>query len=136
VNGKHLSLTDERFKNAAQRAKNFHAAYRLLGEIFSEENSEYWISKLRQVDIPCFPVNSLDGLLDDPHLRASGLIQTEMHPTEGEIHTLACPVRWSTVNVGSTAHAPNLGEHTKQILAEFGYSEDEIKGLADRSVTN
>jgi crotonobetainyl-CoA:carnitine CoA-transferase CaiB-like acyl-CoA transferase len=135
LNDKRLDPKDPRFVTAAQRAKNFHATYEILGHIFSEQTNEHWIEMLRGIDIPCLPVNTLESLIKDPQIIATGMITPTTHPTEGEVNMLRSPIRSSAVTVGAEGHAPNLGENSKEILLSLGYSESEIADLAARSIT-
>lgn len=129
-----LRPDDQRFNTAARRAENFHLTYELLGKIFSEQSSAYWIGLLQDCDIPCVAVNSLEELVEDPQLKASGLIRSVSHPTEGELNVIGSPVRWSNTEVGTDGYAPNLGEHSREILAELGYAPEEIEDFSFRSV--
>jgi crotonobetainyl-CoA:carnitine CoA-transferase CaiB-like acyl-CoA transferase len=130
-----LDPKDQRFSTAANRAKNFHATYEILGHIFAEQTNEHWIEALRRIDIPCLPVNSLEDLLKDPQMIATGMIQRTTHPTEGEINVLRSPIRSDTMEIGSNEHAPTLGEHSQEILLGLGYSDSDIAGLVGRKVT-
>jgi crotonobetainyl-CoA:carnitine CoA-transferase CaiB-like acyl-CoA transferase len=130
-----LDPKDARFSTAAARAKNFHATYEILGHIFAEQTNEHWIELLRRIDIPCLPVNSLEDLLKDPQLIATGMIGHAQHPTEGDIKVLRSPIRSDTMEIGPEGHAPNLGEHSKEILLGLGYSAREIAELVERGVT-
>ena len=83
---------------------------------------------MREIDIPCMPVNTLEDLLNDPQLCASGLFETYDHPTEGELLGLARPVKYSKIG-REPGYAPCLGADTHDILAESEYAEHEIDAL-------
>ena len=74
-------------------------------------------------------MNTLDDLLDDPQLRASGLFEHYEHPSEGRLRGLASPVRYSGFEPVSGA-APRLGGDGAAILADIGYGAEEIAALA------
>mgnify|MGYP001185082703 FL=1 len=76
-------------------------------------------------------MNSLEDILADPHLAAIGYFSVREHPSEGKIRTLAVPSEWSESQPEYRRHAPRLGEHTQEVLAETGLSEQEIRTLLE-----
>ena len=75
------------------------------------------------------PLHTLDSLIDDPHLADVGLIEHFDHPSEGRIMGAANPTLWSDTPPSPERHAPRLGEHSREVLLEAGYSEREIDDL-------
>jgi len=76
-------------------------------------------------------MNSLDDIVNDPHLAAIGYLQTVEHPSEGRVRMLAVPSEWSESKPEYRRHAPRLGEHTREVLREAGLSEEKIDSLLD-----
>jgi crotonobetainyl-CoA:carnitine CoA-transferase CaiB-like acyl-CoA transferase len=74
-------------------------------------------------------MNSLDDIVADPHLKAIGYLESVEHPTEGRIRTLAVPSEWSESPPEYRRHAPSLGEHTREVLGEAGFSSNQIDAL-------
>jgi crotonobetainyl-CoA:carnitine CoA-transferase CaiB-like acyl-CoA transferase len=74
-------------------------------------------------------VLSLDQLPEDPHVKAVGLFGTADHPSEGCYRTLRNPVSFGAAPFRIRRHAPRLGEHTAEVLAEAGFSRREIDAL-------
>jgi len=74
-------------------------------------------------------MNSLDDIVNDPHLAAIGYLQTVEHPSEGRVRMLAVPSEWSESKPEYRRHAPRLGEHTREVLREAGLSEQGIDTL-------
>ncbi len=81
--------------------------------------------------MPAARYNTIDDLLTDPHLSDVGFFQPEDHPSEGRIRRSRRANKFSGGERPVETHAPKLGEHTSTILAEAGYSDAEIEGLAD-----
>jgi len=125
-----LFRADPRFKDAAARSRHFAEAYTLLAEVLATRTTAEWLATLQDGDIPAVPMHDLDGLIDDPHLAATGFFHVMDHPTEGRIRLVGIPSRWSRSRPAITRHPPGLGEHTAQVLREVGYREAAIARLA------
>ncbi|MGU3493936.1 CaiB/BaiF CoA transferase family protein [Xanthobacteraceae bacterium A53D] len=97
------------------RAARVGELYARLGECLAERTSAEWLAALEALDIPCAPVNSLEALLDDPHLKAVGLFQAAQHPTEGEVLSVRPPVRFSATPCDIRHLAPPLPRGTGEI---------------------
>ncbi|MBV8169619.1 MAG: CoA transferase, partial [Alphaproteobacteria bacterium] len=121
---------DPRFVDPPARNRNIAALYALLAELVATHSSAYWLDRCMQADIPCAPVNPLDALPDDEHLKAVGLFTTTDHPTEGRIRELRPPVNFAATPTTIRRPAPRLGADTAAVLREHGYADDEISALA------
>ena len=82
-----------------------------------------------QTSVPTNAVNTLDGIIDDPHLQAVGFWQELEHPTEGKLRMTRFPVNFSGTPAENTRHQPRLGEHSREILKEVGYDDATIDQL-------
>jgi crotonobetainyl-CoA:carnitine CoA-transferase CaiB-like acyl-CoA transferase len=122
-------LEDPRFATPEARSRNFESAYALMAEEMKKRTTAEWIAALEKADIPVQRMNSLQDLLDDPHLEAIGYFQMREHPSEGRIRSMAVPSEWSESAPGYRRPAPRLGEHTREVLLEVGFSEKEIQNL-------
>jgi crotonobetainyl-CoA:carnitine CoA-transferase CaiB-like acyl-CoA transferase len=111
-----LLETDERFQSQETRTRYAEDVGRFLaGHLLSRTNAD-WLATLHAADIPACPVNSIEALFDDPHLRAVGLFETVEHPTEGTLTSARFPVRFSGSPASTRRLAPNLGEHNDEVL--------------------
>jgi crotonobetainyl-CoA:carnitine CoA-transferase CaiB-like acyl-CoA transferase len=126
---------DPRFSSHEARSRNIAEAYAFVAEQMRTRTSAEWLQLLREADIPVTPLNSLDDLIDDPHLAEAGFFATTEHPTEGRLRAMAPTGRWSGTPPGELRPAPRLGEHSAEILREAGYSADEIRALVTGGVT-
>jgi formyl-CoA transferase len=106
-----------------------------LKEIFAE--IEHWtmhrtkfeaMAVLNRHDIPCGPILSMKEIANDESLRASGTIVEVDHPVRGKYLTVGNPIKLSDSPTEVT-RSPMLGEHTDEVLTQFGYSETEIRSL-------
>jgi crotonobetainyl-CoA:carnitine CoA-transferase CaiB-like acyl-CoA transferase len=127
--GQEELASDPRFADMRSRNEHVEVLYGLLADALKTRTTAQWVEALRSADLPAGPMNTLDTLLEDPHLADVGFIEEVEHPTEGRIRTLRPPIRWSRSRPGPWRPAPNLGEHTAQVLAESGYTEQEIATL-------
>jgi crotonobetainyl-CoA:carnitine CoA-transferase CaiB-like acyl-CoA transferase len=120
---------DPRVTDDARRSGSIDELYALLAEILPGRSSADWLALFRKLDIPAAPMNTIDDVIDDPHLAAVGFFQHMTHPSEGNIRVPGIPVRVD----GEAAHirrpAPRLGEHTREVLTEAGLSPTEIDAL-------
>jgi len=121
---------DPRFATHSARAEHIEAVYAEVARLMRTRTTAEWRALLDAADVPNLPMNSPGDLLFDPQLRATGFVRDVVHPTEGAIHTLATPTRWSrTIPPTDLCPAPRLGQDTRAVLAEIGYAEAEIEAM-------
>jgi crotonobetainyl-CoA:carnitine CoA-transferase CaiB-like acyl-CoA transferase len=117
------------FADFAARMVNIDAVYAELGRIFETRSTAEWLKLLTEADIPTMPVHDLQGLLQDPHLVKTGFFAAADHPTEGAIRSMRVAATWSDTPAVPERLAPRLGEHSREILTEAGFSAEEIVKL-------
>ncbi len=127
--GKPELADDPRFVNQPSRSKNIDALYAIVLEVMPTRTSAEWLKALEDADIPVMPMNTPEDLFDCPHLNAVGMFPTVEHPTEGTIRHIKVPVHFSKTPGGYYRHPENLGESTEAVLADVGYSAEEIDDL-------
>lgn len=120
---------DKRFSDAGERAKHYDAVYGVVAGYFATKTTAEWLDLLNAYDIPCMPLHTLESLIEDPHIQAVGLIEDQLHPSEGSIKVMRVPSRWSNADLSLRHHAPHVGEQTLEILKEHGFSNAEIAAL-------
>lgn len=121
----------------AQRNANIRRLYERLADIVRSRTTAQWMALFEALDIPATPIHALDELLKHPHLKAVGLFQTTHHPTEGAMREIRPTMRFSDTPVSLRRHAPSLGENTREVLLEAGFTPDEVARLvaaADASI--
>jgi crotonobetainyl-CoA:carnitine CoA-transferase CaiB-like acyl-CoA transferase len=108
---------DERYRTQAARSRHFSQLYEIIDVALKQKSSATWMALLEDADIPFAPVNSLDALLDDPHLAAIGFWRKVEHPSEGALIQAGLPISFSRTPMEVRRHAPTIGEHTDEVLA-------------------
>ena len=101
----------------------------MVADEMKRRTTAFWLEALERGDIPVQRMNTLDDIVSDPHLNAIGYLQLVEHPSEGRIRMLAVPSEWSESTPEYRRHAPRLGEHTREVLRDAGFSRDEIDRL-------
>ena len=132
-----LFRQDPRFASIGARTLHINDLYRMVAEAMATHTTEVWLARLSEADIPCMPMHDVDSLLQDPHLLAVGMLQQVEHPTEGRVSEIGVPVSFSgTPTLPVQKPAPQLGQHSVQILREAGLSDASIEQLQRLGVTN
>jgi crotonobetainyl-CoA:carnitine CoA-transferase CaiB-like acyl-CoA transferase len=108
--------TDPRFRTQETRTQHAEDMGHYLAAHLPQKTTIEWIAALRMADIPAHAVNRIEDLFDDPHLKAVKMFSEMEHPTEGRVKVARFPVKFSKTPAQIRCLAPNLGEHTDDIL--------------------
>lgn len=127
--------TDPRFRDHEARSRNIAEVYAFAAAQLEQRTTAEWEPLLREADIPSAPMKTVGDLLADPHLAATGFFMENDHPTEGRLREMTLASHWSDAGPMPHRPAPNLGEHSAEILREAGYDDAAIRKLAERGVT-
>ena len=102
-----------------------------LASIFRQDPLATWLARLDGAGVPCAPVPSLQQILHDEHLEANALMTDCDHPQWGHIRQTGLLVKLSRTPGCLQRRAPLLGEHTQEVLAELGHTEEEVASLRE-----
>ncbi len=121
---------DERFATANARSRNVDKYYAAISELMATRTTAEWVEVLKAADVPSMPINSLEDVLEDEHLNETGFVMSYEHPSEGALRTTGLPLHFAkTPGSAIRRPAPRLGQNTREVLAENGFSADEIDAL-------
>jgi len=125
-------LEDERFAVIKSRGKNNKALTAEFQKEFLRRPSAEWIEAFKKVGVPVGPINTIADILDDdPHTKVREMVVEVDHPIVGKMKTLGVPVKLSETPGSVDRAAPTLGQHTREILEELNYTEQEIQSMMD-----
>jgi crotonobetainyl-CoA:carnitine CoA-transferase CaiB-like acyl-CoA transferase len=116
-------------QDPVKRSANVDALYQIIADAAPARSTAQWLDVLRQADIPCGPVNGFEELFVEPHLAAVGLFQPAAHPSEGELTAVRSAFRAPGMDREADRPAPRIGENSREVLSELGYSPAEIENL-------
>lgn len=131
----HLT-TDPRFVTNADRMRHRHALKEELETGLKRKTRMEWTRLMIENGIPAGPINSLDDVFSDPQVEACNLVQAVEHPLIGTLRQVALPLEMSADEEGRSVRLPPplLGQHTREVLAGYGLSQEEIGRLEEARV--
>ena len=127
-------MRDPRYSSVEARLKNVAAFFAIRNGSLATETTAHWMEIFERLDVPAFPYNTLESLLEDPHLNEVGLFQTMEYPAEGTVKHIAPPNTFTGGQRRAPLPVPMLGEHNIEILKDFGFTQKEIAQLVDADV--
>ncbi len=120
---------DPRFRENHDRISHLEALDAVLSPIFRKHGSAEWLKRLEAVGAPAGPVLRIGDVHADPQILARDMIVDVPHHRLGPVKTLGLPVKFSDSPGAVRRGAPVLGQHTREVLGEYGYGQEEIQAL-------
>jgi CoA:oxalate CoA-transferase len=126
---------DPRFESNARRVEHGQALMAMLEEVLKTRTVANWLEALRREGVPAAPIQSVDQVLSDPQVRLRRMVVEMAHPRHGPLPTLGTPVKVDGEMGLDARPAPDLGEHTEEVLRGLlGYSAERLQALRAEKV--
>ncbi len=124
-------LDDERFRSTAGLVKHADARLELMASVLRTRPTAEWLERLDRAQVPCAPILDRDELLVHPQVIENALVVESDDPSTGPMRQARPPERFDRTPSAIRRPAPLLGEHTDEVLAEYGYAREEIAALRE-----
>jgi crotonobetainyl-CoA:carnitine CoA-transferase CaiB-like acyl-CoA transferase len=121
---------DPRFVNNADRMRNLPALEAALTPLFKARSSGEWLRRLEEAGVPAGPVLDVGQMHADPQALAREMIVETTHPTAGQVAAIGLPIKFSETPGSVRRAAPVLGQHTREVLRDLGFSDAEADQMA------
>lgn len=127
-------ITDPRFTDMPGRLANQDAIQEVVEEVLADYTMQEATDWILSKGIPAGPILDVSQILDDPHVKAREMFVEMDHPTLGKITVNGCAIKLMDTKPSVRTPAPALGQHNTEILTGLGYSEENVKQLAEAGV--
>ncbi|MFM9939085.1 MAG: CaiB/BaiF CoA transferase family protein [Hyphomicrobiaceae bacterium] len=121
--------SDPRFDSASARTAHVAEYFKVRADGLKQKTTAAWLEIFERLEVPAARYNSIDDLFEDPHLADVGFFREVEHPSEGRIRMTKTPNTFHGGMREETLMAPRLGEHTREILGEAGFTASEVDAL-------
>ncbi|MBI4283198.1 MAG: CoA transferase [Chloroflexi bacterium] len=125
---------DPRFESFESKMKNHAVLFNILQEVFLSRTLEEWRVRLNEAGLRWAPLQSLPEVIADPQARANDFFVAYDHPTYGRLELVANPIKLSKTPEMIRMPAPEFGQHTEEVLLEYGYTWQDIERFKEQGV--
>ena len=122
------------YATAPERSRNRKALNAEISKLTEKKSTETWVAELNAAGVPCGPIYSIDQTFDDEQVKHLGIAQDVPNTENRHIRLVGQPFKLSRTPSKMDARPPEFGEHTEEVLGEFGFSAGEIAELKKAKV--
>ena len=124
-------IDDPKFSNVSSRRNNKEELNRLIEEELAKDTAESWVTRLNNVGVPCGPVNTVAEAFADPQVQHLAMAKPVRHASAGDIEIVRNATNLEGLSTDIRMPSPLKGQHSQELLTEFGFSQEEISDLAE-----
>ena len=132
--GREDLLDDDRFASNPERMVSIAALTPIMEETFRTQTTAHWVEVLEKAGVPCGPIYNIEQVYADPHVQSRDMAVELEHPKSGAIRNIGVPVKLSDTPGSVRTPAPLLGQHSDEVLAQFGYAATDIEAFKNAGV--
>ena len=125
---------NEKFSSNANRMQNVTELTEILKKELEKKTSAEWLILFDEKGLPCGPINTVTEMFEDPQTIERKMIVDVKNEKAGSFKAIGMPIKFSDTKVEDTKESPTFGQHTKQILLDYGFESDEIDYLTVKNV--
>ncbi len=133
--GEHSLKTDPMYATQVARVANRARINAIVAGRLAAETTAHWVSRLNAAGVPCGPVYRIDEVFADPQILVQEMVREIEHPGHGPVRVLGFPMKLRDAPCRVTRPAPELGQHSEEVLTELGYSDEERQVLRAAGIT-
>jgi CoA:oxalate CoA-transferase len=134
VTGQNQLFGDPEYTDEKGRPKNYLKLIEIFDKVFAEKTSMEWMVIFQKHTLMFCPIQRIEDVQNDPQAQANGYIEQFQYKGIGNVNVPGYPVHFSHNDAGLKSEAPQIGEHTDQIMESAGYSRDEIQQFKEEQV--
>ncbi len=124
-------IDDPKFSNVSSRRNNKEELNRLIEEELAKDTAESWVTRLNNVGVPCGPVNTVAEAFADPQVQHLAMAKPVRHASAGDIEIVRNATNLEGLSTDIRMPSPLKGQHSQELLTEFGFTQEEIRDLAE-----
>ena len=122
------------YKSGLDRSRNRDALNAEIGDILRDRPTAEWLERLNRAGVPCGPINTVDQVFADAQVKHLGIAQSVPLPDGGAMPVVGQAITLSRTPAQMRRPAPEIGQHTDAVLAEFGFGAEEIADFHARNL--